>query len=267
MFQFENEKYPNEFLDELIPCQEHLYKVQEKEIYINLNSINKERFKFPNPKQEKSPAYIDNRSEKEIVSDIIRILMCQLNSEETALWSAIVNRDLKIPLTIDSELRMPKIYLDKLVKRMKLSNKEKQRMTSEIDNLPKSFQRPISPSPSLLQPVEINAGIPGTANENIPDPQPGFAQDVELNTVSAWPNVKVPNSPLQPGSAQDVELNTVSGLPNWKVPNFPLQKAQAYDLANRGQSVQQEICTDISMGRGFEITDINTCSEKVNSGT
>ena len=245
MFEFENEKYPNEFLDELIPCQEHLYKVQEKEIYINLNSINKERFKFPNPKQEKSPAYVDNRSEKQIVSDIIRILMCQLNSEETALWSSIVNRDLKIPLTIDSELRMPKIYLDKLVKGMKLSHKEKQRMTSEIDNLPKTFQRPISPSSPLRQPEEINAGIPGTANENIPDLQPGFAQDFALHTVS--------------------------GLPNVKVPNFPLQKAQTYDLAKKGQSVQQEneehICTDISMGQGFEITGMNTCSEKVNSGT
>ena len=184
MFMFENENYPNEFRD-YFPCHTN-YVVQEKEVQIclNSNSISKERFQFPNPRQEKFPAYVDNRTERQIVSDIIRILMCQLNAEETALWSSIVNRDLRIPLTVDSQLRMPKQYLDKLVKGMKISQKEKQHMRGEIDRLPQNFQKPISPSPPLLYPEEINAGIPSTANEDMPDLQPKFAQDFAIHAVN-----------------------------------------------------------------------------------
>ena len=102
------------------------YFIAETEINIcsNSSAIAKKRFQFPSPKSEKVPAYVDTRSEREIVANIIRILLC--------LWSLIVNRDLPVPLTVDSELRMPKQYLDKLVKEMKISQKEKEKMKDAI---------------------------------------------------------------------------------------------------------------------------------------
>ena len=117
------------------------------------------------------------------MANIIRTLLCQLNAEETDLWSSIVNRDLRVPLNVDSELRMPKQYLDKLVKEMKISQKEKEKMRGAIDCLPPNLPKPTAPPPPLLYPEATNVWSPSTAEEDIPDLQPKYAQDFVIHAL------------------------------------------------------------------------------------
>ena len=92
----------------------------------------KARFKFPacNP----SPNLIvDNRSDAQIVSDILRIWCQILTQSEQDVWNEIAQRDLSKAISLPSGLRVPKSFIDKDIKNFRnLKAHEKETLLTKL---------------------------------------------------------------------------------------------------------------------------------------
>ena len=75
----------------------------------------KMKFRFPSKDPDEN-IVIDNRSDSEKVTDIIRIWSQLLTSEERVIWNEIAERDLTRDISLESGIRTPKSFIENEIK-------------------------------------------------------------------------------------------------------------------------------------------------------
>ena len=71
----------------------------------------KAKFRFPS-KDPQATNIVDRRSDKQKMSDILRISSQVLNREEINIWNEVSERDLSRDISLKSGLRTPKCIID-----------------------------------------------------------------------------------------------------------------------------------------------------------
>ena len=137
----------------------YLYdNIVNSDINMATAAIRAQKAKFRFPKQDpQAPDIVDKRSDKQKMSDILRVWSQVLTREETNIWNEVSQRDLSRDISLKSGLRTPKCVIDREIKMFRQAPGKRAAMLKSLENLPDEFQAtPISQpqvndSPNILE--------------------------------------------------------------------------------------------------------------------
>ena len=78
----------------------------------------------------------ENRTEAEIVGDIICIWSQVWRPEERTLWSQIAESDLTKQLSLESSMRLPESFIEKDIKQFAIGKNHKASLLKQLKNAP-----------------------------------------------------------------------------------------------------------------------------------
>ena len=100
-------------------------------------TLNDSRFKYPSKSTPAPKMYVDERSDQQILTDIVRTCSLNLTKEELEVYEKVAGKSVIFPQSIRQETyRTPKSLLDSAVKDLKLNKSQKQTLQQDIQNLP-----------------------------------------------------------------------------------------------------------------------------------
>ena len=83
------------------------------------------RFKYPPKSAPKPTMHVDNRTDKQILADIIRTCSLQLTAEEEEIYEKVLGKPVVFPASIRQDTyRVPKTLLDSAVRDLALSKSQ-----------------------------------------------------------------------------------------------------------------------------------------------
>ena len=123
-------------------------------------TLNDSRFKYPSKSSPKPKMYVDERTDQQILADIVRTCSLNLTKEELEIYDKVAGKSVIFPQSIRQETyRTPKTLLDSAVKDLKLNKLQKETLQQEIQTLPEYVDShdppPPSPDPPEQELVDI----------------------------------------------------------------------------------------------------------------
>ena len=123
-------------------------------------TLNDARFKYPAKSSPVPEMHVDDRTDQQILSDIVRTCSLNLTKEEVDIYDKVAGKSVMFPEAIRQDTyRIPKTLLDSAIKDLKLNKSQTETLQQDIQNLPEYVdchdQPPPPPDPPEQELVDI----------------------------------------------------------------------------------------------------------------
>ena len=123
-------------------------------------TLNDARFKYPAKSSPVPEMNVDDRTDQQILSDIVRTCSLNLTKEEVDIYDKVAGKSVMFPEAIRQDTyRIPKTLLDSAIKDLKLNKSQAETLQQDIHDLPEYIdchdQPPPPPDPPEQELVDI----------------------------------------------------------------------------------------------------------------